>query len=159
MMRADDNQDRRHGVERPQAGREALERAVLSELSRESSAPDLTSPIMGRLGYMKVSQRIARRRRIRRLVGRAAACMVALGVIGVGLRVHEMGPDARRPVGPTIPSAIGNDVNYHQQRLKGTIRTIRNLVPETPRRAFPDHDIEKIDQDVDRSAVGPVRWL
>ncbi len=137
----------------------SFEHAVYDELSRRSPSPDLTSSVMGRLGYMKVSREVARRRMTRRWSGRLAMCALAACAVAVGLHVHELGPDARRPVGPTIPAAIGNDVDYHQQRIKGTIRTIRNLVPEPPSGVFPRRDLEKIDDDVDQSAVGPVRWL
>ena len=45
---------------------------LFSEVVASPAPPDLTRPIMGRLGYMRVSPAVARRHRIRRAVRRAA---------------------------------------------------------------------------------------
>ena len=68
---------------------------------------------------------------------------------------HE-GPSFRAPSGPTISEVIGNDVKGSRERLRGSIRMIRNLAVPKP---APPSNPEGIDADVDRSAVGPVRWL
>jgi hypothetical protein len=154
MIRLPDGTPDRHRPQRTDATAEALEHQVLRELSRRTPSPDLTRKIMGRLGYMKATPHVARRRRIRRWVNRLALCAAALIVVVGGARVHESGPYARRPAAPTIPKAIGNDVSLHQQRIKGTIRMIRTLAPTAPSR--PD---DALDEEVDRSAIGPFRWL
>jgi hypothetical protein len=87
----------------------------------------------------------------------AAAVLVVAGVA-----IHEQGPDARRPVGPTIPSAIGQELDAQQQRLQRAIQTIRNLAPPPPQPRERSRDgeyYEEIGPDVDESGIGPVRWL
>jgi len=129
----------------------------LWELSRPKASPDLTRPIMGRLGYMKAAPGVVRRRRIRRWVNRLTLAALGLLLVVVAGRVHESGPHARRVAGPTIPAAIGNDVNRHQQRIRGTIQLIREFAPAAPTDSPPPE--EALDEDVDRSAVGPFRWM
>jgi len=157
MIRLPDNTPDRHRPQRTGTATEALEQRLLQELSRRTSSPDLTRTIMGRLGYMKAAPQVVRRRRIRRWVSRLALCALALIVVAGGAQVHESGPYARRPAGPTIPAAIGNDVNLHQQRIKGTIQMIRNLAPMAP--TAPGRPDDVLDEEVDRSAIGPFRWL
>ena len=154
MIRLPDNTPDRHRLQRTEAATEALERRVVQELSRRTPSPDLTRTIMGRLGYMKAAPHVVRRRRIRRWINRLSLCALALIVVAGGAQVHESGPYARRPQGPTIPAAIGNDLNLHQQRIKGTIRMIRTLAPAAPSRSD-----DVLDEEVDRSAIGPFRWL
>ena len=122
-------------------------------------APDLTRAIMGRLGYMKASPRVVRRRRRRRRCGRVLLSLALLAVIALGLEVRTAGPVGGQPAGPTVPAAIGRDVALHQDRLQRTIQTIRNLVPPAPREPEIDGPEPAIDEDVDRSALGPFRWL
>ena len=76
-----------------------------------ASAPDLTRSIMGRLGYMKVSPAVARRRRIRQWGTRAGLALSAMIAIAIGLQVYENGPTIRKPVGPTIPSATNSTMS------------------------------------------------
>jgi hypothetical protein len=79
------------------------------------------------------------------------------------VQVHEAGPDARRPEGPTIPSAIGNELMRHQHRINNVFQTIRNLTPAAPAdgepvETTPAPSTPSLDEDVDRSAVAPVQW-
>jgi len=145
--------------ERPQEAdaRRSPEQELLRELSRPAASPDLTRPIMGRLGYMRAAPRVVRRRRIRRWVNRLTLAAVALLVVVVAGRVHESSPRARRAAGLTIPAAVGSDVNRHQQRIKGTIQLIREIAPPAPTDTPSSEDT--LDEDVDRSAVGPFRWM
>lgn len=133
------------------------EHGLLRELSRLTVSPDLTRPIMGRLGYMKAARGVVRRRRIRRRVNRLTLAAMGLLVVVVAARVHESGPHARRAAGPTIPAAIGNDVSRNQQRIRSTIQLIREFAPAAPTDSPPPE--EALDEDVDRSAVGPFRWM
>jgi hypothetical protein len=137
----------------------------LDALGGADPAPDLTRSIMGRLGYMRVSGRIARRRRIRAAIGRTTTVVAAFGLIALGLRLHESSPGARRPVGLTIPAAIGHDVGLTQERFSRAIRGMRDLLRARPAALepaapdpVPEHD-EEVDEDVNRSAIGPMRWL
>ena len=44
-------------------------------------------------------------------------------------QVQSQSPSARLPVGPTIPSAIYNDLLYHGATIDSAIQTIKNLSP------------------------------
>ena len=89
--------------------------------------PDLSRSIMGRLGYMRVSPVIARRRAFMRWANRAGLVCV-LGVAGViGWRVFESSPQVRRPADTTVPQAISHDVQNQQERLGTMIQTIREI--------------------------------
>ena len=134
---------------------DGLERAMFRELSDAESSPDLTHRIMGRLGYMHASPRVVRRRRVLRWCNRLAIVAITVGVIAVGVCIHESGPDARRPAGPTIPSAVIEDVNRHQQRL---IDFMQQIGPP-PVQSEEDEEREMIDEETDRSAIGPFRVL
>ena len=90
-------------------------------------APDLSRSIMGRLGYMRVSPAIARRRTMVRWANRAGLVCV-LGVAAViGWRVFESSPQVRRPADTTVPQAISHDVQTQQERLGTMIQTIREI--------------------------------
>lgn len=97
----------------------------LSDVS--APAPDMTRRIMGRLGYMQISQGASRRRRLRLWGQRSGIVLAAALALGVGVRVFESSSDIRRPEGPTIPAAIGNDLQRHQQHLGDVIKRIRTL--------------------------------
>jgi hypothetical protein len=134
-----------------------LERELLRELSRPTPSPDLTRPIMGRLGYMRAAPRVVRRRRIRRWTNRLTLCMAALVVIGLAARLHEASPHTRRADGVTIPGAIENDLSRHERNIRGTIQLIRELAP--PPSTVPSPSPDALDADVDSSGIGPFRWM
>jgi len=121
--------------------------AMLQELGRSLPAPDLTGPVMSRLGLSRVSTRAARRRRIARGVARLALVAVAVGASALCVQWHELGAKAARPPGPTIPSAIQHDLEHHGQTIDRAIRSIRGLSPWRPASSPPgpvpvppDHD-------------------
>jgi hypothetical protein len=133
---------------------------LFEALSESGAGPDLTGPIMGRLGYMRAAAGAVRRRRRRRLAGRVALVAAGFVAVGIGLQAHRMGPEARGVGAPTLQEAIGHDLDRQQQRLNRTIEWIRELAPPAPVETGPDAPFEgPIDEDVDRSAVAPVRWL
>jgi hypothetical protein len=135
---------------------------VLRDLSQPVQAPDLTRCIMGRLGYMQVPPTVARRHRLRRFAGRIGLVSAAALVASAGVYMHLHGPDARRPADMTIPAAIGSDVERQHQRFDSVIQTIRSLTPIVP---SPSSDQQHepppkvIDDDVNRSSIGPVQWV
>ncbi|UCD75300.1 MAG: hypothetical protein JSV91_16135 [Phycisphaerales bacterium] len=150
--------------------RDAGERlsAILSRtLGQSARAPDMTRSIMGRLGFMHASPRVARRYRIRRRINRALFTLAMVTVILAAVQVHQHSPQARRPVDQTLPAAIGSGLNHHQNGLSNVIRTIRNLAPPVQERpaaadqpdAVPASLPVELDEDVDRSAIAPVRWV
>jgi hypothetical protein len=144
----------------------------LHELSRPVSAPDMTRRIMGRLGYMQVSPAVARRARRRRWARRGLLGAAFAATMFVGLEVRQQGPEIRRPTAPTVPGAIGTDLQQHQERFSRTIQLIRGLTPSTPAAApagseegatTPEPEAEQeapaLDETIDRSGLGPVRWV
>jgi hypothetical protein len=153
-----------------QAGKQAArhEDSLLAGLSRRVVAPDLTRSIMGRLGYMPVRPTIARRRRVRRWINRAGILAVAGLSLFTGLRIYQSGPDVRRPVGPTVPDALGNDVLRQQNRIGNVIQTIQHLAPqirmapaaEKPPRVEPAEAAPPLsDQSTPEWTGAPARWV
>lgn len=131
------------------------------------NAPDLTRSIMGRLGFMQASPQVVRRYRIRRRISRALFTLAMASIILAAFHLHQNSPQARRPEGPTLPAAIGSGINHHQNGLSGVIRAIRNLTPpieEQPDsvdlpQAVPNSGPTELNEDIDRSAIAPVRWV
>jgi hypothetical protein len=111
--------------------------AMLRELGRALPAPDLTGPVMSRLGLSRVSPRAARRRRVARAVARLALVAVAVGASALCVQWHELAGRRPRPSGPTIPSAIQHDLEHHGQTIDRAIRSIRGLSPWRPASSPP----------------------
>jgi hypothetical protein len=142
---------------------------MLDELSRPIAAPDMTRSIMGRMGYVSARGQVAARRRRRRLLGRTAMTLTVAMALVAGLQAHRHGGQVRRPIGPTIPAALGHDLQQHHERVNRAIRTIRDrsmriTVPLAHEAASPAPAPRwpgpgSFDEDVDRSAVGPVQWI
>jgi hypothetical protein len=101
----------------------------MRELGRPLSAPDLTGPVMSRLGLDRVSARAARRRRIRRGLARLAVVAVAVGASALCVQWHQIGVSASRAAAPTIPAAIRHDLDHHGQAIDRAIRSIQGLGP------------------------------
>ncbi len=139
--------------------------AIFRELGRALPAPDLTGPVMSRLGLSRVSSGAARRRRISRGIARLALVAVAIGASALCVHWHELGAKAPRPSGPTIPSAIQHDLEHHGQTIDRAIRSIRGLSPwrpaSSPPRPVPmppDHD-ETTDEVSQQQARLASRWV
>lgn len=92
-----------------------------------STSPDMTRRIMGRLGYMRVAPTVARRHRIRTWMNRCGVMMIACVALAMAWRVYEGSEAVRHESDLTIPAAISNDVQHHQQRLGNVIRTFRQM--------------------------------
>ena len=125
--------------------------------------PDVTRSVMGRLGYMKVSERVALRKRRRRNVGRVFAGVLAMALCGGGLLLHESGSEIRGPEGLTVPGALGQDLNRGQHQLIRAIRFIRNHAPipaesDSPAEA-PVEDPSPPYPEENTLAIGPVGWI
>lgn len=154
---------------------ELNEDQLLNELDCPVECPDLTRSIMGRLGYMKASPNVVRRARILRHVQRGLLGVAALVALGVGIFIHNHGPDARRQVGPSLSEAMNHDILKQQQRIGNVIQTIRNLTPRnlTPRNPTPaslseqkplQTETEMVpnfsdEDDVPLIAMAPFRWI
>lgn len=92
-----------------------------------SPTPDFSRSVMGRLGYMRVSASVARRRRLMKWANRAGMMCVAAVALFIGWRVLESSPQVRRPSDTTVPQAISRDMQQQQQRLGNMIQTIREI--------------------------------
>lgn len=135
---------------------------LLGDLARPTDAPDMTRSIMGRLGYMRVPSAVSRRHRLRRAAGRLGLLCSALFAVGLGAKMYLESPQARRPADVTIPAAIDSDLQRQHQQFDSMIRTIRNLSPvnSVPRESEEgDREQDGINEDVNHSSVGPVRWV
>jgi hypothetical protein len=106
-------------------------REALGDALHPVRSPDFSRSIMGRLGYMRVSPTVARRKRTVLWVNRAAILMIAGVATVIGWRVFESSEQIRRPVELTLPQAISHDVQQQSERLDSMIQTIRQI--STPR--------------------------
>jgi hypothetical protein len=146
---------------------------VFSNLGEAPRVPDLSHSIMGRLGYRRVSRKIAMQRRVMAWANRVGIVMVAGVALAIGWRIFEASPQVRRPADTTVPDAIRRDVQIQQQRLEGAIRGIRII--STPR-PMPNRHVDpsaerdnepvqpapeprELQDDVNRSSMAPVRWV
>ena len=107
-------------------GRDSIE----SELGRPVRAPDLTDPVMSRLGLDAAARRKTRRRHAARVLARLGVCGLAVaGTLLVG-RLLE-----RRPTPaafPTLPAALRHDLQHHGQTIDRAIESILELSPGLP---------------------------
>jgi hypothetical protein len=138
---------------------------IIRELGRAVPTPDLTGPVMSRLGLSQVSPRTARRRRIHRSVARLALVVVAVGASALCVQWHQIGAKSARPAGPTIPSAIQHDLEHHGQTIDRAIRSIQSLSPWRPVSSPtwplptpPDHD-ETTEELPEQQAHVASRWV
>lgn len=97
--------------------------------------PDLTEPVMRRLGLPGVTPRDASRRRRNRALLRVAMCLGVTAAAGVVI-VKTVSPPAP-PSEPTISSAIRHDLERHARTIDRTVRSIRRLAPTLPETASP----------------------
>jgi len=139
-----------------------IEQSLADDLLDADAAPDLTKSIMGRLGYMKVSPKVARRHFIRRWLNRLGMAMVLACAIGIGFQFYSVSEQVRRPDGPTVPDSLSNDLQRHQDRLNNAIHTIRNLsprVPTAPLKAPAKPKANPLQDDVNGLSTLPTRWV
>jgi len=130
-------------------------------LQQSVDTPDLTRSIMGRLGYMRVSAAVARRAQRRMWLQRGCLCLAFFGLMLSTVWMFQQSDLTRRPHGLTLPDAL----EHEQQRFNQMIRTIGNISPvgdHSPRMKNQNPDPpapSSIDDDIDHSAVAPVRWV
>ncbi len=110
---------------------DSLESFFLAELARPITAPDLTKPILRRLGLTGSSSKDSQRR-ILGGAGRAVMTGAMLLGVAVGLRLYNYTLAARVPLGTTVPSAIQHDYTRHEHTIRRAIRIIRDLSPRRP---------------------------
>ncbi len=96
--------------------------------------PDLTEPVLRRLGLAGVTPGKAKRRRRRRALLRAALSVV---VVGAGGSVVILLSSQPRPLAPTVPSAIRHDLQQHGRTIDRTVRSIRGLGLQLPELTVP----------------------
>ncbi len=90
--------------------------------------PDVTDEVLRRLGITPAMRARARRRRAIRAVMTSGLCAVAVAATVAGVYVYQQHASTA-PIGPTIPSAIRNDLQHHGGTLDHAIRSIRNISP------------------------------
>lgn len=114
------------------------------------AAPDLTRSIMGRLGYMRVSPEVARKRFLMKWGNRAGMIAVGCVALALGWRVFESSPQVRRPNETTLPQAISHDVQQQQERIGSMLQTIRQIsspkfTPRLGQQFAPHSDQDSVD--------------
>ncbi len=98
-------------------------------MKRPSNSPDLTDPIMRRLGFRRVSASRARAFRRQRWGARGGTLALLTVVVVLGLQLHRNSPEARTPNGPTLPSAVRHDLLRHGNTISRALKSIRELSP------------------------------
>ena len=149
-----------------------LRTVVFDRLSRTMRTPDLTSPIMRKLGYVPADARAARRARRIRTTGRAAATLIVCATFAIGIHVMNHRPTARIPAGLSLPNALEHDLQQQGARLIEFINDVRLFSPRWPNAPLPgaadDSSIDAngcserrwpIDREVDESACAPFQWI
>ncbi len=122
-------------------------------MSVSGSEPDFTRAVMGRLGYMRVDARVARRRVWRRRLVRSGAALGLIAVVGLGVHLQQRGRAAQHAEVMTIPTAIQHDVTQTEERVRGVFNRLRTILPATPvEEAYPD----ALPATVERSGMGPI---
>ena len=131
-------------------------------MSRRSDSPDLTDPIMRRLGFRRVSASCARAYRRRQWGARGATLALLMAAVILGLQMHRNSPEARTPSGTTLPSAVRHDLMQHGNSISRALNAIRELSPNlglqvpvsNPQSPLGD---EPRNNDVGRSTPDPSR--
>ena len=98
-------------------------------------SPDLTEPVLRRLGIAGLTPRDATRRRRRRALLRVAMCLGITGAAGVVILKTVTRPPP--PSEPTISSAIRHDLERHARTINRTVSSIRGLGPTLPEPVSP----------------------
>jgi len=138
-----------------------LDRLIEDELSTRIEAPDMTRAIMGRLGYMRVTEEtIKQRRRVKWMRRFATAACLGL-VVFAGLLVHRHSADSRNPMGPTIPAALHESLEYGGQQLDRAIESIRmfDFMPQREERSSQPDVIRQHRPELQRGNQPPFRWV
>lgn len=94
--------------------------------------PDFTEEIMQRLGFRRVDEAEARRRRVRRWTGRGVVALLMLGAFGTALVWHANSDRARRPNEVTFDEAIDTVAREGEAMRRAWVRTVDHA-----RRLFP----------------------
>jgi hypothetical protein len=125
------------------------------ELRRPITGPDLTGPVMRRLGLGGLTARQANRRRALRGAARFLLCVAVVG--GSSLLVRAWTVFSRTPPepGPTIPSAIRHDLEHHGRTIDGAIRTIQGLSAVQAARSESQVPPPEVDSPQEQEPVQP----
>lgn len=89
------------------------------------SGPDLTDRIMTRLGYRRLDAAAARRRAVRRWMGRLVMACVLVAGAAFAWQTHQSSDRARRPSGPTLEQAVESSAKEREETLRAWVRTVR----------------------------------
>ena len=115
--------------------------------------PDLTEPVLRRLGLAGVTPGMAKRRRRRRALLRAAVCVVVVGAGGLVVMLVSSQP---QPLAPTVPSAIRHDLQQHGRTIDRTVRSIREIGQQVPALTAPASQRQGVpDAEIGLDAVEP----
>lgn len=96
----------------------------------KQAGPDMTEPIMYRLGFVRVHGGELRRLRCRLLIGRIMVLATLAGVVGMGVYAHGLSSRARIASETSIPEAF-NEISNHTASMSETIRQLSTLLSAT----------------------------
>ncbi len=91
------------------------------------AVPDQTRAIMGRLGYMRVGEEVARHHRRMATIRRAACGLLMAAAVGVGYTWYQSAGDIRRTDDITLPGAIVGQMEQRSAAFTGLFESIRPL--------------------------------
>ncbi len=125
----------------PRQGGHGQDPWMWRELRRPVPAPDLTGPVLKRLGLGGLTAQQAARRRAMRSAARVAICVAVVGGGALVARTWTELSRAQPVPGPTIPSAIRHDLEHfehHSRTIGEAIRTIQELGGTQAARGEPE---------------------
>lgn len=145
-----------------------LESMLLDELRKTATPPDMSRRIMGRLGYMRSPDRVARRSRTIRRLGRVGITLVVLLAALVGIQLNNRSPEVMRSIeAPTVSEAVDQHVTTEFQRINSVLGSIRQTLTPDPHpvssepAAAPPVSTEPpaVDEHIEMLANLPGRWV
>ncbi len=141
------------------------DREMFDALRTQSAAPDVTRRVMGRLGYMRVADSVARRRRRNLWLQRGACILMMAAVTVTAWRIYDSSAAVRGPAEVTVPGAIMHDAHQRQSQFQTLIQSIRQQAqPVQPDGQLPVESVQEESEfqptdDVNRSAGAPGQWV
>ena len=115
---------------------------------------------MSELGFMRVAQNVARRRAQRRAAARFFVAFFACTIAVASVALHRYQDGRLSESGLSVNEAVGEDLGRQRERMQGTYRYIRNLLPSSS--AAVESHSDPLSPAVDRSGMGPIddpSWL
>ena len=102
--------------------------AELSHLQHRIPTPDMTEPIMDKLGYLRVEESRGRTMRRRRLLTKLSTAVLVFAVAGISFQVYSIHEQAQQAQQPTIHGGLPGIVAENSSRVENVSRAIKTLM-------------------------------